>query len=295
MRITLDALETLDAIARHGSFGAAARALHKAQSAVSYSIRQLEQTLGVDLFDRSSYRARLTAEGAAVLEEGRALLGRARRIEDMALEYAGGWEPRLRVVVDGVLPMRPIMEALMTLESERVPTHVHVSTEFLSGVERRFERDGAEIMIAKDWTRDPLLEGRMLPAEPMVLVAAAGHPVLSAGPHDLDSLRTFLEVSVHDSSEHTQARDTNTVPGGRVFYVSDFQTKHDALCLGLGYGWLPTRLADADLASGRLVEVPHRTTSRQTLTPWLVTRRTEPLGRTAKRFVDRVVSAWTSA
>ncbi|MBT9555451.1 MAG: LysR family transcriptional regulator [Myxococcales bacterium] len=294
MRITLDALETLDAIARHGSFGAAARALHKAQSAVSYSVRQLEETLGVDLFDRSSYRARLTPEGAAVLEEGRAVLSRARRLESMALEYAGGWEPRLRVVVDGVLPMRPIMQALLTLEDEKVPTHVQVSTEFLSGVERRFERDGAEIMIAKDWTRDPLLEGRELPAEALVLVAAAGHPVLTAGPHDLDSLRPFLEVSVHDSSEHTQSRDTNTVPGGRVFYVSDFQTKHDALRLGLGYGWLPTRLTGPDLASGHLVEVPHRVSSRQSLTPWLVTRRTEPLGRTARRFVEVVVAAWTA-
>ncbi|MCA9525735.1 MAG: LysR family transcriptional regulator, partial [Myxococcales bacterium] len=52
MALTLDALEVLDAVDRAGSFGSAARALHRAQSAVSYAIRQLEEALGVALFDR---------------------------------------------------------------------------------------------------------------------------------------------------------------------------------------------------------------------------------------------------
>ncbi|MCA9573272.1 MAG: LysR family transcriptional regulator, partial [Myxococcales bacterium] len=43
MQVSLDALETLDAVVREGSFAGAAQALHKAQSAVSYAVRQLEE------------------------------------------------------------------------------------------------------------------------------------------------------------------------------------------------------------------------------------------------------------
>ncbi len=53
MLITLDALQTLDAIERRQSFAAAAEELHRVPSAVSYTINKLEEDLGVELFDRS--------------------------------------------------------------------------------------------------------------------------------------------------------------------------------------------------------------------------------------------------
>ncbi|MCO4764037.1 MAG: LysR family transcriptional regulator, partial [Myxococcales bacterium] len=60
MRLTLESIETLDAIDTEGSFAGAARKLHKVQSAVSYSVRQLETALGLEIFDRSGHRAQLT-------------------------------------------------------------------------------------------------------------------------------------------------------------------------------------------------------------------------------------------
>jgi DNA-binding transcriptional LysR family regulator len=292
IRATLDSYEALDAIDQHGSFAAAAAALHKAQSAVSYAVRQLEDALGVPLFDRSGHRARLTPQGVVVLAEGRALLAKARGIEALARQLGAAWEPRLTVVVDGVLPMRPIMRALQALEREGVPTHVQITTEFLRGVQRRFLRDDADLMIVKDWERTDTLEARQLPPEELVLVAAPDHPVHAAAPHDNSTLQPFLELSVHDSSDETRGRDTNTVGGGRVFYVSDFGTKLDGLRMGLGYGWIPLRMAAADLASGALREIVHRTSSRWVFTPELVVRRDRPLGRTGQRFVACVVEAW---
>jgi DNA-binding transcriptional LysR family regulator len=64
-------LQALVAIADHGGFSAAARALHTVQSNVSTHVARLERELGVTLVDRSS--GRLTDEGEAVV-------GRARRI-----------------------------------------------------------------------------------------------------------------------------------------------------------------------------------------------------------------------
>ena len=55
--LTPDALAMIDAIARNGSFAAAARELGKVPSALTYSVRQLEDEIDVLLFDRRGPRA----------------------------------------------------------------------------------------------------------------------------------------------------------------------------------------------------------------------------------------------
>src|SRR3954462_13062717 len=62
-------LSTLVAIADHGSFSAAARALYTVQSNVSGHVAHLERELGVTLVDRQ--RGGLTEEGTAVVERAR--------------------------------------------------------------------------------------------------------------------------------------------------------------------------------------------------------------------------------
>ena len=74
----------MDTIARTGSFAAAARELGKVPSALTYSVRQLEDALDVLLFDRSSRQAQFTAAGEELLNEGRRLLA----------EIAGRGQPR---------------------------------------------------------------------------------------------------------------------------------------------------------------------------------------------------------
>ena len=64
----------MDTIDRAGSFAAAARELGKVLSALTYSVRQLEDALDVLLFDRRSRQAQLTAAGEELLREGRLLL-----------------------------------------------------------------------------------------------------------------------------------------------------------------------------------------------------------------------------
>jgi DNA-binding transcriptional LysR family regulator len=151
VKLELDALETLDAVATAGSLARAAEALSKAQSAVSYQLKGLEAQLGVPLIDRSGYRIRLTAAGAAVLAEGRSLLAHAQRLEGLARQFAQGWEARLAVVIDGILPLHETLAALKVLADEGVPTRVRLAVEFLGGVQQRFEADEADLMLVKDF------------------------------------------------------------------------------------------------------------------------------------------------
>lgn len=76
-------LTTLVAIADHGSFSAAARALYTVQSNVSGHIARLEKELGVTLVDRQ--RGGLTDEGASVVERARRVL---HELDDIAADMA---------------------------------------------------------------------------------------------------------------------------------------------------------------------------------------------------------------
>ena len=53
LKLTLDALQLLDAIDRGGSFAAAAKELFRVPSTISYSVSKLEDDLGVQVFERA--------------------------------------------------------------------------------------------------------------------------------------------------------------------------------------------------------------------------------------------------
>jgi DNA-binding transcriptional LysR family regulator len=289
MKLDLDSLETLEAIIEHGSFAAAAQHLHKAQSAVSYGVRRLEEQLGVEVFDRSGHRAELTAAGQTLLEEGRHLLASARRLETVAGRLAQGWEPRLEVIIDGILPMSPIMGALKTLADEEVPTHIQVKMEYLGGVQYRFARDRADMMLVKDFQPEEFLTAHPVAEVEVVLVAAADHPL---GRHDkarveLADLHQHVELTIQDSSARS-SHDGHMFGGTRIFYLSGFHNKKEALLRGLGYGWLPLYMAREELEDGRLVELPYVSGSRYTFAPMLVHRSDHPLGRAGTLFADRI-------
>ena len=93
MDVTLDQLRALDAVVRTGSFSEAAVVLHKVPSGVSYTIKGLEQAVGLTLFDRRRRTASLTPAGQRILEAGRLVLREQQLFERLALSLGDGWEP----------------------------------------------------------------------------------------------------------------------------------------------------------------------------------------------------------
>jgi hypothetical protein len=74
LRLSLDALLTVDTLARRGSFSAAAKELYRVPSTISYTVSKLEDDLGVQLFERFGPRVVLTPAGEELLKVGRFLL-----------------------------------------------------------------------------------------------------------------------------------------------------------------------------------------------------------------------------
>src|SRR6185295_12061318 len=133
MRLSIDSLEVLDAIDRKGSFAAAAHELHRVPSAITYSVKQLEESLGIELFDRKGHRAVLTEAGRELLNEGRRLLRAAADLECRVQQVARGWESELRIAVDTVIGASKLFGCLEEFYAEQSGTRLRISTEVLGG------------------------------------------------------------------------------------------------------------------------------------------------------------------
>ncbi|AAN55016.1 LysR family transcriptional regulator [Shewanella oneidensis MR-1] len=295
MRIDIDAFNVLQVLVEEGSFAKAAERLHKAQSAVSYQVKKLEEHLGVQLFSRDQYRAELTSEGRVILAEGQRLLQHLANIEHLASRFSEGWEPKLELVIDGALPMEPIMTALKRMAEHQIPTKIQLNMEFLGGVQHRFERDNADLMLVKDYRTGPYYHPQPLPAITSVLVASALHPLASLKRISLSELQQHVELTIEDSSPNKSYRDELQFGGDKVFYLSGFIMKKNALLKGLGFGWLPDFLVQEELLSGELVEIDFVGGSRYTFTPQLVSTLERPLGRAGKLFTELILEEFAKA
>ncbi|GLP97930.1 LysR family transcriptional regulator [Paraferrimonas sedimenticola] len=280
MKLDLEAFEVLKVLVEQGSFAKAAEQLHKAQSAVSYQIKKLESQLGIELFDRSQYRAQLTPEGQAVLEEGQRLLQQAQHIEEMAQRFGQGWEASLSVIIDGALPSAPVMRAIKTLAERQLTTRVQLKMEFLSGVSRRFERDNADLMLALDYQAHAGYQASALPEITSVLVANRSHPLSRQANIRLADLQQHLELTILDSAlDESNRNDPLLFDSERVFYLSSFDDKKQALLMGLGYGWMPKYLIEDELVHGELVQLDYRPGNSYRFRPMLVQNANRSLGR----------------
>ena len=110
--ITIEVLETLDAIDRRGSFAKAAEELNKVTSAVSYAVQKLEEQLDIALFQRQGRRSVLTPAGRLILAEGRDILATTVRLANKAKEVATGWEPRIMIGIESHMDYSSFFAAL---------------------------------------------------------------------------------------------------------------------------------------------------------------------------------------
>src|SRR5206468_3546471 len=124
------ALETLLAVARTGSVGAAARQRHITSSAVSQQIRKIESHFGIRLFERAGRGVRLTATGEAALPVVRELWIGAESAFGQLAELAGHPATTLRVAASDYLGkgllapvLRDLLDAEPPVRFEIVTTH----------------------------------------------------------------------------------------------------------------------------------------------------------------------------
>jgi len=251
--VTLDQLRTLVAVAREGSFSAAARRLRRVQSAVSQSMANLEEALGVVLWDRSHRLPVLTEQGRAVLTAAERVCDRADELHRLAEGLGGGLEASVSLVVDALFPVPVLVELCRGFARAHPTVRLAVRTEVLGAVTALVADGTCGIGVAipeaigEGLVRSHLFNVRML------TVCAPTHP-LAARPRNVPSAVAAEHVQIV-LGERTSGGPEHAVLARQTWRVLDLATKHALLLGGLGWGNLPEHAIIDDLRRGRLARL----------------------------------------
>lgn len=258
LMIPLEALQALDSIDRKGSFAAAAEELFRVPSAITYTIKKLEEQLDIKLFDRNKQRAVLTPTGKLVLEKGRDILLRVQQLEEQAKQAEDGWEKQLRIVIDTILPCEPFWPLIHTLQKEQPWLDIKVMSEALSGSWEALTTDRADLVIGVSgdepagghWQKANL--GQLT----MQLLCSPSHSASQLEtPMSHDALKDFTHIVISDSARHLPQRTVGLLGIHQTLAVSNLQQKLSAMINGLGVSHLPTYFAAPYIKKGLLVPI----------------------------------------
>jgi len=292
--LSMDQLRTFIAAADEGSFSAAGRKLGRAQSVVSHTLANLEQQVGLALFDRSQRYPRLTDAGRALLVQAREAAGSMDAFKARARSLAAGLEPELAVAVDVMFPIATLTCAVKAFHEAFPATPLRLFVEALGAVVQPLLDGRCRIAVIGSLPEIPAdCAAEYLMAVETVTVAAPDHPLAQVdGPVTHEEAANHIQLVLTDRSALTQGRDFG-VQSSKVWRLADLGAKHAFLRAGLGWGHMPLHMVEADIENGSLVRIELMV--HPTLGPGFsmhaIHLKEQPPGPAGRWFIDRLKQA----
>ena len=281
-RITLDQWNALAAVVEAGGYAQASERLHRTQSTVTYTIKKLEELLGVKVFELQGRKAVLTPTGQVLYRRGKALVEEAGRVERVAAGLARGWEPEIRLAVDIIFPTWLLLECCAAFGEERPDTRIELIESVLGGTEEALTEGRVDLAIGGQvpggFLGDPLMQVRF------VCAAAPSHPLHRLGRTlTLEDLRQHRHLVVRDSGAR-RSRSGGGWLNEKRWTMSHKATSIRAARMGLGYAWYPQENVREELESGALRPLPLAEGSERYVTLYLIFADADTLGPGARRL-----------
>ena len=291
--MTYDQLVAFLAVADAGGFSAASATLHKSQPAVSKLVRNLEEELGITLFDRGQYRATLSDAGRLFRERAAAVVEQTEALRTFGRQLGGRIEPVVRLAVEAVTPVAPILAILRTVQERFPVVRLELSTESLSGAADALRGERAEVAVATTLgvgltklERVHFRTVRILP------VAHRDHPLATCGtPIPPALLRAHPQIVLRDSANDPASPSLNVLEDGVRWSVSDVTAKRDVILAGMGWGGLPEHVVADALASRILVHLEVPEFEVRTMELFAMRRRDRPHGVVAQALWEALAQS----
>jgi DNA-binding transcriptional LysR family regulator len=246
LKLSLDALQIIDTIARRGSFAGAAKELFRVPSTISYTVAKLEDDLGVRLFDRFGPKVTLTPAGQALLKEGRYLLRAAGDLESRVRRVASGWETDFAIGMDSVLGAGGLQPDIEDFYKVADHTRLRIVRESLGGTWDALLDRRVDLLVgaAGDGPSGGGYTAEPIGTSSFVFAVAPHHPLAAI----------VRAITVSDSARVLGARTVGILFGQATLAVPDMRTKYEFQVQGLGFGFLPETWARPAIARGQLIE-----------------------------------------
>ncbi|MCG9696652.1 DNA-binding transcriptional activator PunR [Shewanella sp. Isolate11] len=250
-------MQLIDMVARVGSFTAAANQLHKVPSAVSYAVKQVEEELGVTLFERHHRSVSLTPAGEHFVKQIRQLLSNLAELKDDTKRVANGWQPTLSIALDNIVRADKLSNLIADFYRHFDNVELIIRIEVFNGVWEAISTGRSDIAIGAT-TAIPVggdyrfrdmgdIEWSFLVAKHHPL-ANIEHPLTDA------ELAIYPAICLEDTSREIPKRVTWLLENQRRLVVPDWIRAINCYREGLGIGYMPKHFATAFVQSGALVE-----------------------------------------
>ena len=252
--MNINQVETFYWIVRSGGFTAAAARLHTTQSTVSMRIRELERTLGVELFERGQRGARVTAAGRELMMYAEQMLRISAQISER-IAMADTVPGRLRLGVAEVISITWLPRLVLEIHRRFPKILLELDEALTQDLVDRLRDGSLDLVLAPGrvagtgfssvplgsvrfaWMASPKLR---LPRRPLTARDLQEFPVI-----------TLSRQSYH----HTTIEDWFLASGANCRRIDTCKTVSVAAALataGLGVTLLPVRCYQADIAARRL-------------------------------------------
>ncbi|MDF4002605.1 LysR family transcriptional regulator [Luteibacter sp. PPL552] len=270
---SLDQLRVFIAAADHGSFSAAARALGKTQSLVSYSVQRMEDQLGVTLFDRSAYRPSITVAGSTLLARARRICNEVNVFQALSRELAAGAETEVRLAVDAMFPMCDLYRALKAFRLAWPDVSPRVIMHNAGGAASEVMDHEATLGLLDGTSQiHPELDVVAVATAPVIAVVSAHHPLATIAKEvRSEDLTDHVQIALFDPDARVERETSLCSPN--IWHINDLGAAYGMLLAGLGWGGMPRHWVIDDLASGRLVELASTSWKSDRMLPISVAKR----------------------
>jgi DNA-binding transcriptional LysR family regulator len=292
----LHELRCFDAVARLGSFQAAATSLHRTHPSVFTAVQRLEERLGLTLLDRGGYRVGLTEAGKSFHAQVVLSLRNLQALDAFAGQLAQGVEPVLRVVLGDLCPRSLVLPALSRFFAAQDRTRLHLDYEAVAGPVERLRDGTADLVIHRAEVSAADLEQVRLRQVQLIPVAAPGFLPFDAGarltPSDLEP---FIQCVIRDTSGRQESEEHFLIEGAPQCSVSDHGMKKELILQRMAWGHLPDFMIEEELRTGALLSIRSADLPGRSESLALLRRRDRAHGPVARELWDRLTADLTAS
>jgi DNA-binding transcriptional LysR family regulator len=273
-------------VAQYQSITAAAERLNKVPSAISYTVKKLEEAFGAKLFERKGCYIRLTVAGEYFIGHSKSILDDLQALKHNLAIVQSGIEPELTVAVNNIVPCDAIVQFIGDLEAAFPSTQVSVRQEVYNGCWDALYANKADIVIGAPHFV-PRTDGIVsVPLGHLAweFLVGADHPLAQAR-HVLQSaeLRKYPAVCIRDTSIEFDSMNAWLLEGQKPIFVPDFATAVRLMARNVAIGYVPSHVRaafdGAKLVSKTIQEQKHAT-------QLFLAHRSEGMGKVATWCVD---------
>lgn len=279
------------AVAEELHFARAAERLHIEQSPLSRAIKELEEDLGVQLFERTTRSTRLTRAGQLFLEHVPRIFSALEQARDSVKAAANGFHNQLRVALSDGITLPRLATLLAQCRQDEPEVEVRLFEVSLSQQIRGLHDDLYDVGFAQSADVGNGIIAELAWSDPLVVAVPARHPLLTHKRIPLDEVLRYPLVICDPQLCEGYGRQIERLLRrvDREPLIAEQVTSLDLMLTLVAAGYALALVGVSQVAACNNPDVVYRPLAGRSpmLTTYLLRRDTDP-SETLSRFIDRV-------